>query len=318
VARVPLIYVVGMGRSGSTLLDILLGRLDGVVGVGEFINFTDWVRADDKCACHEPLTLCPVWGEVIKDVPAVHEGSVSFGKGRGPMVSSALRALFTRRPSAASTDIASLNHDVLAAACAKSGTTVVVDSSKDIARLCELEMSGLFDVYIIHLVRDARGVMWSKMKSLRRLAEDTPEMLAAIARHPNRADSSSPAWIMRRWVVRNLLIMALGVTRWRKRYRVLLYEDLAAAPDEAIRGIAEWVEGVAVTDGETPPSAPHNIGGNRMRLRPVKSIRVDDEWRTKLGLRARLAFFVNGGPLIASLASTLAARAPSRPDRTEP
>jgi hypothetical protein len=32
-------YIVGSGRSGSTLLDLMLGRLDGWFSMGEFRHF---------------------------------------------------------------------------------------------------------------------------------------------------------------------------------------------------------------------------------------------------------------------------------------
>ncbi len=318
VERVRLIYVVGMGRSGSTLLDILLGRLHDVIGVGEFINFTDWIRADDKCACGEPLSQCSLWKSVLHACPDARDGTVAFGRGLRPTLAPALRALFVGRPAAASSSSAQLNRDLLAAARTASGAAIVVDSSKNVGRLCELEMSGLFDIHVVHLVRDARGVMWSKMKSLRRMAEETPEMLPALARHPEYADRRSPWLIMRQWVVKNALILVLGWARWRSRYRVLRYEDLAAAPDETIRSLAAWVGAAYEPVDEPDVRVPHNVGGNRMRLRPVKGIRVDDEWRSKMGLQGKLAYILLGGPIVSGIVSLLATRPPTTSARIEP
>ena len=52
-----------------------------------------------------------------------------------------------------------------------SGKTVILDSSKKPLRTYALLATGTVDVRVLHLVRDGRGVVWSRLKSLPRDVE---------------------------------------------------------------------------------------------------------------------------------------------------
>ena len=59
------VYVGGLGRSGSTLLERALARLPGFVGLGEVVYL--WERGllnDETCGCGEPFSDCAFWRAV--------------------------------------------------------------------------------------------------------------------------------------------------------------------------------------------------------------------------------------------------------------
>ncbi len=61
------VYVVSGTRSGSTVLDTVLGGIDGWFSSGE-LRFL-WERGlleGRRCGCGEPVTSCPVWSEVLR------------------------------------------------------------------------------------------------------------------------------------------------------------------------------------------------------------------------------------------------------------
>ena len=63
---VRVLYVAGTGRSGSTLLARILGRVDGVLAAGE-LRYV-WQRGlleDRLCGCGEAFSRCPFWSEVV-------------------------------------------------------------------------------------------------------------------------------------------------------------------------------------------------------------------------------------------------------------
>jgi hypothetical protein len=65
------LYLAGLGRSGSTLLERMIGELDAVCPAGELVHL--WHRGielDEACGCGEPFSACPFWREV---------GDVAFG-----------------------------------------------------------------------------------------------------------------------------------------------------------------------------------------------------------------------------------------------
>src|SRR5919106_327280 len=66
VDPVTVLFVVGSGRSGSTLLDILLGQVDGFFSTGELHSLW-WagILEGRRCGCGLAVTECAVWRRVI-------------------------------------------------------------------------------------------------------------------------------------------------------------------------------------------------------------------------------------------------------------
>ena len=65
------LYVGGLGRSGSTLLDRMLGRLDDVWSVGELVHLWErGLKENNRCGCGRCFADCPFWRRV---------GEVAFG-----------------------------------------------------------------------------------------------------------------------------------------------------------------------------------------------------------------------------------------------
>ena len=60
-----IVYIAGSGRSGSTLLERVIGAIPGQVNVGELIDLPRRVAVDDEiCGCGEPFSRCPFWTAV--------------------------------------------------------------------------------------------------------------------------------------------------------------------------------------------------------------------------------------------------------------
>src|SRR2546430_17108956 len=59
------LYIGGLGRSGTTLLERLLGELPGACALGEVVHLWDRdVRDDERCACGRPFSGCDFWRAV--------------------------------------------------------------------------------------------------------------------------------------------------------------------------------------------------------------------------------------------------------------
>ena len=62
------VYIGGYTRSGSTLLDRLLGATPGAVSVGELRHLWSMGFIEDRfCGCGEPFSACPFWRRVVGD-----------------------------------------------------------------------------------------------------------------------------------------------------------------------------------------------------------------------------------------------------------
>ena len=56
------LYIAGVGRSGSTLLERMLGAVPGSVNTGELnAIFSRVASQDQRCGCGEPFSACAFW-----------------------------------------------------------------------------------------------------------------------------------------------------------------------------------------------------------------------------------------------------------------
>ena len=288
---VRVIFVGGLGRSGTTLLERLLGELPGVAPLGEVVHlWTRGVGADEPCGCGMPFSRCPFWREV---------GERAFG---GWPVGLAARLLDLRhrldrtrripilsrqaRPGDARGDTAlgeyAASYGRLYHAAARvGGAAVVIDSSKHASLAFCLSAAGeSIELSVVHVVRDPRAVAHSWGRRVPR-----PEDGAPMTRW-------RPGVAALHWLVQNLafhLLARRGVPVIRVRY-----EDLVAAPRKTIRRLVRrlalpvgpglpFVRGGGVTLSPT-----HTVSGNPMRFAVgTLPLRRDDAWRTALPHRHR-------------------------------
>ena len=66
---VHVLYIAGIGRSGSTLLCRALGSIDGFVGTGELMRILSrGVLNGDLCSCGAPVRSCELWEAVQREL----------------------------------------------------------------------------------------------------------------------------------------------------------------------------------------------------------------------------------------------------------
>jgi hypothetical protein len=148
------IYIVGMGHSGSTLLDFLLSGHSRITSVGEAKTLATKIS---PCTCRRSLEDCPFWSAVSRRIETA--------------VDRTLRGLHVLGPEP---DFGRDNGVFFRAVAQEAGTDWVVDSSKSPQRLKGLLESQDLEVLPIHLIRDPRGVVFSNLRkgrSLERYAE---------------------------------------------------------------------------------------------------------------------------------------------------
>jgi hypothetical protein len=163
------LYIGGCGRSGSTLLDRMLGELPGFVSTGE-VRFI-WERGlveNRLCGCGEPFRECPFWRSVgeeafgswdaldADDVVAL-DRSVNRHRYIPLLVAPRLSRSFERRLER----YVEILSRLYAAIDRVSGGACVVDSTKDPPFAFLLRRVPTLDLRVVHLVRDSRGVAFS-------------------------------------------------------------------------------------------------------------------------------------------------------------
>jgi len=63
-----IIYIGGYGRSGSTLLDIILGQSKYIESGGEIVHAQRDIKENKKCTCNKFLEECTVWSKVYSEI----------------------------------------------------------------------------------------------------------------------------------------------------------------------------------------------------------------------------------------------------------
>jgi hypothetical protein len=327
---VKVLMIMSLGRSGSTVLDVVLGNHPGIESVGEVTRLvrTGWVSRESLrgidpervhvpiCTCGKRLDVlyvdtpdeaCPFWSSVRREwiERANADGVESYPKlqdhfepqRRWPRL---LHEKYRRSTSFRS--YAGLTRSFFESIRAVSGKTAIVDSSKISVRAFALGMIPGVDLYVVHLVRDGRGVIASRLGSFR---EDHRARVRGD--HKDRWMSTSAVrWrgvsmVSLRWIVGNLLSEWVCTQLGPKRTIRLRYEDFVADPKSALERIGSLVEldltdvAEAASSGK-PMQAGHNVGGNRTKKSGIITLRPDaQEWRTALSpAEQRLSWVLMG------------------------
>jgi hypothetical protein len=303
-AAVEVLYIGGCQRSGSTLLDRMLGQTHGHVSAGEITHlWTRGLSANDLCGCGERFADCPFWTEV---------GSVAFGGWAAldaaetldlqhrvdrnryiifmlwPVLSSRYRRDLARY-------VAILDR-LYQAIRQVGGDAVVVDSSKHASTAFLLRRVPSVRLRVVHLVRDSRGVAFSLLKKVRR-----PEALDGALMF-----RASPWRAGAEWSAFNGLFHILGMTGIPRT--LVRYETLVRRPRETLAGIlsfgrasAEREDPLTFIDGSSVAlGVDHSVAGNPMRMKHGSfELRVDTEWRTSMLPRDRRITTFMTWPLLA-------------------
>lgn len=292
--RVTVLYVGGMPRGGTTLLDLMLGQLPGHVAVGElFYIWLTGVERDRLCGCGKPFHDCEFWEAVgakafggwdAVDIPAMKRlvGSVDKTAYLPLLVAPNIKPGFAG-------DLADYQETltkVYRAVAEVSGCRVVVDSSKRPSLAYALRTAPGIDLKVVHIVRDPRGVVqsWSKEVAI-------PEGAGARDHLKKR----SARLITRRWLTVHTMIATLG--RLGVPETTMRYEDLILDPRSAMRAAAALTGTTLDTDDLAFVSPEgllierhHTVAGGRIRFHDgPMPLRLDEKWRNEMpGRRRRL------------------------------
>ena len=291
--HVKVIYIAGSGRTGSTLLERILGQIDRLGSYGE-MRFI-WERGYHEnwpCGCTQPFRECDFWQAVLQhtfDQPPADAGMEAIlrlsqrvdrtryipqilGLWRTPQFQQDLEA-YTALLAKLYTAIAQV-----------SGKPVVVDASKFDSFGFLLSQVPELEVHVLHLVRDSRAVAFSWQ---RRKMHD----LGGGRQRPQLR--RKPARAALEWLKLNL--SAELMRRRAASYQRLRYEDFIRDPQGTLANILRQA-GEPETDlSFVSPSAvtitaqTHTVAGNPNRLQYGEiPLRADEEWRQKLSRRAFL------------------------------
>lgn len=295
-----IVFIGGAGRSGSTLLDLLLGNHAQVQSVGE-VHRLNWYAREtpEPCTCGQPVAECPFWLKVEQcmrrklgwpdDRSPLLEAETMLRKDAVGLIGSfvqrgALAAAPARIARAVNRVVApahgrAIRHSRLwyDAICQVTGTTVVIDSTKDARRLKLLYLGAPDKFRLIYMLRDGRAVCASEMR-----------------RNGVSMDQSAHAW---RSVHRRSQLAQRGIPD--DHILHTRYEDLCTQPEATMRRVVGFLD-LDFEPGmiDLRKELSHNIGGNPMRFRQAeRTIQLDERWKHELSAEDLKTFERIAGPM---------------------
>lgn len=299
----PVLYLAGLGRSGSTLLERTLARLDGAVAVGEVVHL--WERGlvrNELCGCGVPFRECPFWTRV---------GEVAYG-GWGHVDAEGAVALSERVDRtrfvpylASGTGSAEFRADadrfvsllgrLYPAIAEVAGQQVVLDSSKDPSYAYVLRRAPEIDLRVAHTIRDAPAVAHSWAKRVVRPDADESMMSRWSPRR------TALVWSGLNLVVRGLALRGVPVALAR-------YEDFVADPAGSFDRLAAALDlprpdpdgalASGLRDGHVDLGVDHTVSGNPIRFRTGRmEIREDRGWADSMAASDRRLVEVLSAPV---------------------
>jgi hypothetical protein len=274
------VYLLGAGHSGSTLLATLLGSHPRICTIGEVKAPAIHDVSSYRCSCGRIIGHCGFW-RALSELVGRHGVTLDVSNGttdirraesayvrrlsrplhRGPLLERVRDLGLAMAP-------AWREHrrrfDVLSAAIASSvcqltDTDVFVDSSKTGVQLKYLLRSPKLHVKVIRLVRDGRGVSNSYRK-----AENLSMSEAAYVWRRSNEEAAA-------------IVKQLDPNRWLD----IRYENLCRDVTGTMRSIFEFigVEPVAAVSYTTREQ--HVLGNDKMRMN-IGEIHLDEKWRKTL------------------------------------
>jgi hypothetical protein len=309
--KVKVIYIAGWGRSGSTILGNLLGGLEGCFHAGEMIEVWDrGIVRNHVCGCGEKFSDCNVWNRIINQ--AYGQDSADYAHKIGNIgVDLKVLPLLTHFGASylgrfrEKEDLISKIYEAIQS---EMKTEYIIDGSKNIAYALLLKSLPSIDLYVLHLVRDPRAVVfsWAKRKSY------LPKKLLEKAVSDNTAEVTnttdfdiqpiSPILSSFKWLLHNLASQLF--LNDSSRYKRLYYEEFTRNPQEALTRIENWVM-MAPKDlpfaknGKAIVNVQHAISGNPSRFNTGEvDIKLDTRWKKNMPFFDRILTTVLVSPLL--------------------
>lgn len=306
--KINLIYVASIGHSGSTLLESILGAHSQIATCGEIHIWPHEIinRGVMPCGCGQSVIDCSFWNSMKQRINPLQQRSPSvhfFREQHNAGHTVRLDRIRDFGKSTVSPKIAQQiqtygqnNYEVYAAFLEEMEQlrgqkfNWVVDASKDPYRLLWLTRSGLFNVKVLHVVKNPRAFAYSMIK---RLPKNEINLF-----HKRFYETLRQSL---KWSIENHLIHQVAQNHLNPSdYLLVNYEQLASNPLETFRTVCSIVgcefEPQAVENFRE--GSLHTIAGNPMRYQSG-GIFLDEKWKNLLPdfnrIVAEIATSINRG-----------------------
>ena len=242
-------------------------------------NSWDW-----RCTCGKHFDECPFWAEINNKIEIDTGKPIRFLETwvKRSAQFFPFMALPNKRMGNHRSSYTSIQRGLDAAQnCWKivdllhmvTGKEIIVDSSKIAEQFRFLYFWRPKRMRMIYLVRDGRGVIYSKIN--------------------REGDSARKA--SKTWVLENIKILAIKLLIPKYQSITIKYEELCKDPQYTFDRITRFLK-IPQEKIRFSKSSRHNVGGSPHRFDKTNTdIKLDERWKYKLSAKDKKAFNVVGG-----------------------
>jgi hypothetical protein len=271
--KIKVVYIAGETRSGSTILSNILGEIDGFFNAGELYEF--WTTGLKlPCSCGESVEKCKIWSEVLNyvfsDKAQLDVEEVIRMRNKAAQSKKVPKFLLIPyqpfKIKAYAKNYLNALKNLYQSIQFVSNSRVIIDASKNVGYCYILGLLREIELYMVHLVRDARATAYSWIQKKDGIWTEKPAKLSL------------------RWVLRNLTAEQLGKDLVGK-YMKLHYEDFIKEPIKSIENILKLINESSTKlpfteDNKVQLREGHGICGNPNRFkRDLIKLELDERWK---------------------------------------
>ncbi len=247
--RPRVLYIMGAGRSGSTILGVALGNCESVFFAGELDRWLPRAGVPRR----EGEELHRLWEEVLEraDIPPELLGARTGALERSSELFDVRKWPRRRRLRAPYRDASAGLYRALSAT---TGGALLVDSSHYPLRARELRALDGIDLHLLYLMRDPQGVVASMDR------RDVPERRFGLLR------ANAYLWLT------SLLSVLVFMRHPRDRRVFVRYEDFVADPQRVLEAILRGTGRAVAVPDRTELSTGLPFHGNRLIESPSATL----------------------------------------------
>ncbi|OBX21649.1 MULTISPECIES: sulfotransferase [Bizionia] len=266
-----ILYLLGSGRSGTTLLATILNSTNDITTSGEVHQFYTYLQNKSTCSCGDVVCECDFWSDVITDLNVSEDEIHTFQKKQNNEEGHRyiLSILLGRKASA---DYIASQERLFTAISNHTNKNWILDSSKYIGRFLLLNQIPSLKVKGIYVVRDVRGVINSFNKQVQT---------------PKKPINTIFYYLLTNFFGQLVCWIHKDVIK-------LKYEDFIDNPHDHTQYIYSKLldqnnDDVTLNDVF---EMPHIIGGNRLKSSKTIKIKKDTAWKTTISRPKQILYYL--------------------------
>ncbi len=309
-----IIFILGSGHSGSTVLDKALGSFPRSHSLGEIFFFSRIITSDTLCSCGKKYSHCPFWKTKRKLFCTKHSiKEESIKKFRMHLLPFGEGGIFYRLLDTIDLTLNLLGFSILLnnenKKIIKNNIFVfdlfqhetqidyLIDSSKNFRRALFLKNKLKNKSIFLHLIRDGRAVIFSYLKKTYKVIS-TDEAGELQTREYKRKESN-PHTIIKNWKRLNtFLYYYFKYFLSPKSSYLIRHEDFAATPQKTFQKMSDQLGLQLNVDALDLTTESHMVGGNSSRINAKNIHAPSYKWKTGLEKGIRQNFEKAAGNLL--------------------